>query len=282
MKNTKKKYNIVFWGTPSLCTPYLEKIHKDEKYKIVAIVTNPDKPVGRKQTINPSPVKTWGLKKNIPILQPEKLNNVFLEQLSLYNIDISIVVAYGKIIPETIINLPTHKTLNVHYSLLPRWRGASPVESAILAGDIETGVSIQKMVFELDAGDIIAEKKINLEGTEFTETLKEKLSEYGSELVIETLPKYLNQEIEIKPQETHNITKCRIIRKSDGEIQLYENSIGLWRKYRAYKPWPGIFYFDSSGKRIKITDAQFKNGEFIIKKIIPEGKKEISWEEYQK
>lgn len=282
MMNTKKKYNIVFWGTPKLCLPYLEKLHQDPQYNIVVLVTNKDKPVGRKQILTPSPVAVWGKERNIPVLQPSVLDTFFLNEILQYKPDVSIVVAYGKIIPQAIIELPTHKTLNVHYSLLPRWRGASPVEATILGGDTETGVSIQKMIFELDAGGIVSEQNIALKGNEFTETLKETLSNDGAELLKKTLPDYLEGKISPQAQDPNNITKCGIIKKSDGEIHLSENSVSLWRKYRAYHPWPGIFYFDSSGKRIKITEATFDKGEFKILKIVPEGKKEISWELYNK
>lgn len=279
MKTTKKKNNIIFWGTPELCIPYLEELKKND-YTIVAIVTNQDKPVGRKQIITPSPVKIWGERHNIPVLQPQTLDEAFTQEIEVYQPDLSIVVAYGKIIPEKIITLPTLGTINVHYSLLPRWRGASPVEAAILSGDPETGVSIQQMVFALDAGDIIAEETYRLTGYEFAQDLKKILSLSGAQLLTKTLPHIFSQDISYTPQHHGDSTKCGIIKKSHGEISLSENSTTLWRKYRAYYPWPGLFFFDSKGTRIKITEAAFEQGVFIIKKIIPEGKKEISWEEY--
>lgn len=279
MKTTKTKDNIIFWGTPELCIPYLEALKK-HNYNIVAVVTNQDKPVGRKQIITSSPVKVWGETHNIPVLQPQKLDESFIQELSTYQPDLSIVVAYGKIIPENIITLPQLGTINIHYSLLPRWRGASPVEAAILSGDTETGVSIQQMVFSLDAGDVLAESKHKLTGNEFAQDMKTALSISGSELLIQSLPNILNQNIKAVPQNNTEVTKCGIIKKSDGEISLSENATTLWRKYRAYYPWPGLFFFDSKGLRIKITEAVFEQGVFIIKKIIPEGKKEISWEEY--
>ena len=156
MKATNK-INIIFWGTPDICLPYLE-ILELEHYNIVAVVTLPDRPVGRKQIPTSPAPNLWAEERGIPVLQPEKLDTTFFETLTGFSPDLSIVVAYGKIIPENIINLPTHGTWNIHYSLLPRWRGATPVEAAILHGDTKTGVSIQKMVFKLDAGDIIGEE----------------------------------------------------------------------------------------------------------------------------
>jgi methionyl-tRNA formyltransferase len=270
------KTNIIFWGTPEICLPYLEVLEK-ENCNIVAVVTLPDRPVGRKQILTSPAPKVWAQERSIPVLQPEKLDQEFFETLKNFSPDISIVVAYGKIIPEKIINLPTYGTLNVHYSLLPRWRGATPVESAILAGDSETGVSIQKMVFELDAGDVIGEETIPLTNQDFAVSLKERLSVTGAQLLVKILPSYLAGTCDVRPQEKESVTKAGLIQKSDGEISLSENGEMLWRKWRAYTPWPGLFFFDEDGKRIKITEAVFENNQFIIKKVIPEGKKEITY-----
>jgi methionyl-tRNA formyltransferase len=279
MKTTKET-NIIFWGTPELCLPYLNTL-TEAGYTIQAIVTASDRPVGRKQILTPPATKVWGLNHNIQVLQPEKLDEAFQQELAIFQPDVSIVVAYGKIIPQTIIDTPLHGTLNIHYSLLPRWRGASPVEAAILAGDDTTGVSIQKMKYELDAGDVVAESVLELQGNETSTKLKKVLTQKGAELLKETLPNYLETNIQPKPQDPIEVSKCGIISKSDGEISLGESPILLWRKYRAYQPWPGIFFFDDSGKRIKITQARFEQGEFIIEKIIPEGKKEIEWKHHK-
>lgn len=273
--NTK----IIFWGTPEICLPYLRDL-ESAGYTILAVVTLPDRPVGRKQIITSPAPKVWAEERGIPVLQPEKLDAEFFETLKNFSPDISIVVAYGKIVPEQIINLPTYGTLNIHYSLLPRWRGATPVEAAILAGDSETGVSIQKMVFELDAGDVIGEETIPLTNQNFAVDLKERLSGIGAELLVKILPNYVAGTCDLKPQKKELVTKAGLIQKSDGEISLSEDGEMLWRKWRAYTPWPGLFFFDQEGKRIKITEAECRGGDFIIKKVIPEGKKEIPWEQY--
>lgn len=273
--------NIIFWGTPDITMPYLEKLER-AGYNITAVVTLPDRPVGRKQILTAPSPKIWAQERNIPVLQPEKLDQNFAEEIKKINPDISIVVAYGKIIPESIINTPYLGTLNVHYSLLPRWRGATPVESAILHGDEKTGVSIQQMVFRLDAGDIFAEKEIKLQGDEFREDLRSNLSEIGSDLLIESLPGILDKTLSPKPQDESLVTRAKILSKEDGLITLDENPEILWQKWRAYFPWPGLFFFDEHGKRIKITHARFENGKFVIEKVIPEGKKETIWEQYTK
>lgn len=268
--------NIIFWGTPDITLPYLEKIEQ-AGYNIRAVVTLPDRPVGRKQILTAPLPKTWAEERNIPVFQPEKLDQNFADEITKINPDISIVVAYGKIIPENIINLPSCGTLNVHYSLLPRWRGATPVESAILHGDKKTGVSIQQMVFKLDAGDIFAEKEITLQGNEFREELRQTLSEIGSDLLIKSLPDIINKTLHPKAQDESLVTRAKILKKEDGEIKLSDDPQILWQKWRAYFPWPGLFFFDEHGKRIKITQTRFENGQFIIEKVIPEGKKEINW-----
>lgn len=266
---------IAFWGTPNLCIPYLDKLSK-VGLKPVVIITNPDRPVGRKQTLTTTPVKIWAKENDVIFLTPEKIDRLFLSELSEYDVDLSIVVAYGKILPEEAINLPIHGTLNVHYSLLPRWRGASPVEATILAGDTETGVSIQKMVSELDAGDIISDAKIDLSGDEFAPDLKTILSEIGSDLLIETVPEFLNGNLKLRKQDNMLVSKCKTIKKEQGELLESDSDEMKWRKYRAYFDWPGVFYF-KEGKRIKVTEAEYTNeGEFLIKKVIREGGKEIS------
>lgn len=274
-KNMNNELKIAFWGTPNLCIPYLDKLSK-VGLKPVVIITNPDRPVGRKQTLTTTPVKIWAKENDVIFLTPEKIDRLFLSELSEYDVDLSIVVAYGKILPEEAINLPIHGTLNVHYSLLPRWRGASPVEATILAGDTETGVSIQKMVSELDAGDIISDAKIDLSGDEFAPDLKTILSEIGSDLLIETVPEFLNGNLKLRKQDNMLVSKCKTIKKEQGELLESDSDEMKWRKYRAYFDWPGVFYF-KEGKRIKVTEAEYTNeGEFLIKKVIREGGKEIS------
>lgn len=269
---TTKNSKIIFFGTPEISAQVLASLI-NSGYEISAVVTNPDAPVGRHHTITPSPVKVLATEKGISVLQPEKLN---LEEMKSFNADLGIVVAYGKIIPQTIIDAFPKGMLNIHYSLLPKYRGASPVENAILAGDAVTGVTIQKLVFKLDAGPIIAVREFPIDDKITSPEMKNKLTEIGSELLIETLPKYLGDEITPTEQDETLATHCKKISKSDGEIKLSDSDQSKWLKYRAYFGWPGIFYFDESGKRVKITLATFENNKFVIKKVIPEGKSEMT------
>ena len=264
---------IIFFGTPEVSAQVLQGLF-DAGYDISLVVTNPDQPVGRKQILTSPPVKVLAEKLGLPVLQPETLRNFRLPTSDLPYI--GIVVAYGKILPQTLIDAFPLGMLNIHYSLLPKYRGASPVEHAILNGDDKTGVAIQKLVFKLDAGPIIAVEEFPIDETITTPELKNKLTEIGTRLLIETLPKYLAGEIIPTEQDESVATHCKKISKSDGEIKLGDPEMEKWLKYRAYFGWPGVFYFDDDGKRIKITLATFENGKFIIKKIVPEGKNEIS------
>ena len=269
---------IIFFGTPELCTTYLDSL-TSAGFGPSLIVTAPDKPVGRKQVMTPPPVKVWAIDNGIEFLQPEKLTPDFIAELAAREqFDLAIAIAYGKILKEALISLPTHGTLNVHYSLLPRHRGASPTEATILAGDEEGGVTIQKMVFELDAGDIVSQAKIPLEGDEFKDDLLGVLTDIGSELLLETIPPYMNGDITLEPQNADGVTTCTKISKEDGRVDpTTDDPLTLWRKYRAYYGWPGLFYM-LDDTRVKITEASFVDDKFIIEKIIVEGETETDFD----
>ncbi len=277
--------NFVFFGTPDVASETLE-ILKANGYLPSLIVTTPDKPQGRKMVVTPPPVKAWAQKNNIPYLQPEKINQDFINSLRNSphvghvekKYDIFIVVAYGKILPEVLINTPKLGTINIHYSILPKYRGASPVEACLLNGDKETGVSIQQMIFQLDSGAIIAEEKLNIDINDTKTELREKLIKIGGELLCKTIPSIINKNINPKIQDESQATFCKKIKKEDGEINPNGNAKENWNKYRAYFGWPGVFFFKDD-KRIKITKAKYENNSFIIERIIPEGKKEIDFKE---
>ncbi len=267
--------NFIFFGTPEVASKTLG-ILKASGYWPSLIITAPDKPKGRKMIITPPPVKVWAIENNIPYLQAEKINKEFLDKLSTFNFQLSIVVAYGKILPEELIGMPKLGTINIHYSLLPKYRGASPLEQALLNGDERTGVSIQQMEYKLDSGPIIAEQEIEINIAETKEELRKKLIKIGGNLLIENLPNIINGNIEPKQQNESEATFCKKIKKEDGFIDLNDDPMHLYNKYRAYFGWPGIFYF-KDGKRIKITKARYENDQFIIEKIIKEGGKETNY-----
>ena len=271
-ENSKK---IIFLGTPELSVTILKSLLK-AGYEIPLVITSPDKPVGRKQVLTPSAVKSFALENGLNVITPEKLGGDALEEITNSGAELGIVVAYGHIIPEKVIDSLPKRFLNIHYSLLPEFRGASPVEQSILSGQKETGVTIQKLVFKLDAGPIVAVEKFALDNQITTPELKDKLTEIGAELLIKILPDYFEGKIVPTEQDESKATHCKKISKADGEIKLSDSDESKWTKYRGYFGWPGIFYFNEEGQRVKITEAIFENGKFIIKKIIPEGKKEIS------
>lgn len=271
--NQQIKY--AFFGTPELTVTILNYL-KENNYLPEVIVTMPDRPVGRKMIITPPPAKVWATENNIAYLQPEKLNDEFFESLKKNNLDLNIVVAYGKIMREEIINLPKFGTINIHYSLLPKYRGATPVESAILADDTETGVCIQQMKFELDSGPILSQRNVAINPDETTDELLNKLNETAKVMLVDLLPKILENKLEPKEQDHTLATFCTKIKKEHGELLDSDSDLQKWNKYRAYYGWPGVFYFDD-GKRIKITKAKYENNSFIIERVIPEGKKEMDF-----
>lgn len=294
-----KSPSFIFFGTPDVASETLELL-KVKGYVPEFIICAPDRPVGRHFVMTAPPAKAWALENDVPFIQPEKVTSEIVESLPVT--DLYIVVAYGKILPQTLIDRPALATLNIHYSLLPRWRGASPVEAAILHGDSETGVSIQKMVFKLDAGAVIAEKRIPIEPDDTTPSLRGKLIPLGAELlanIFEQLQTHLPNPLpkgkrESEPpslreglgmgwtetvQDESLMTHCGKTKKEDGLIDPeHDDPEAIYRKYRAYQPWPGL-YFMQHGKRVKITKASYANGTFKIERVVREGEKESEWHE---
>ncbi|MEI8269875.1 MAG: methionyl-tRNA formyltransferase [bacterium] len=293
----KNNLKFIFFGTPDVASNTLE-ILKGNGYIPSLIVTAPDRPQGRKMLITPPPVKVWAIENNIPYIQPEVLGGLEVVFKSIaqgdgpsiairqqadmcgfknnFQPDLFLVVAYGKIMPEELLNLPKFGSLNIHYSLLPKYRGASPVESAILNGDIETGISIQKMIYKMDAGPIVAQEIVKILPDEKASELRTRLIKIGGELLVKTLPDFIEGKTNLIPQDETKATHCKKIKKEDGQIDLNDDPIKNYNKFRAYATWPRTFFFKEN-KRIIITDAKLENGEFKILKIIPEGGKEMEY-----
>ncbi|MCE9549167.1 methionyl-tRNA formyltransferase, partial [Candidatus Nomurabacteria bacterium] len=199
----------------------------------------------------------------------------------LKTFDLFVVVSYGKIIPKEILDLPRLGTINIHPSLLPLYRGPSPIVTPILNGDTETGVTIIKIDEEMDHGPILAQEKINLSGDEFIWDLEKSLAELGGKLLVETIPKFIAGQVQLKEQDHNKATYVKKIKKEDGLIDLEDDAVKNYNKFRAYASWPRTFFF-KNGKRIIITKASLENNQFIIEKVLPEGKKEITWTEFNK
>ncbi len=284
MEGTKKP-KIVFFGTPEFAVKILEKL-KNGNYDIYAIVTVPDKKRGRGTEKTPSPAKEYAEKNKIKILQPEKIKNNggFLSEIKKIQPDVFVVASYGKIIPKELLDIPPKGTLNVHPSLLPRFRGPSPIQSAILCGENETGVTIMLLDEKIDEGPILAQKKLEFSISNFQfSKLENELAELGGRLLVETIPNWIAGKIKPIPQDHAKATYTKIVAKKDGEIDWREPPEIIERKIRALNPNPGT-YAIKNDKRIIITEAEFnrEKSALIIKRVKPEGKKEMDYGEYLK
>jgi methionyl-tRNA formyltransferase len=280
---TSLAMKIAFFGTPNFTLEFLDSLtHHGLKPSLV--VTGLDVPVSRKLTLTPPAPKLWAIDHEVSYLQPAVLSVDFIQTLKTEKFDLFIVVAYGKILPEELINLPKYGTINVHYSLLPKYRGASPVESAILSGETQTGVCIQQMVYALDAGDILAEQSVAISPTETHIELRERLNYIAVPMLLDLLTQIQLQTTFPRPQDTETLTLCKKIKKQDGLIALTDDPHLLYRKFRAYYTWPGIYFFDTkNGKtlRVKIAQAHMNGDIFVIDTVVPEGRKEMKYTDYQ-
>lgn len=249
------KLRMIFMGTASFAKEMLAALIK-EQYNIVAVFTRLDAPRGRKQEITKSPVRELAEENKIPVFQPSKMDEEAVSQVKKLKPDVMVVAAYGKILPREILEAPGFGCLNVHASLLPKYRGPSPVQNALLSGEKETGVTIIMMNEGIDTGDIIAQKKIAIDENDNAETLSAKLSRLGVNLLLETIPLLIERKIEIKKQDDSKATVCQLIEREDGRIIWEEEAETIFSRFRAFYPWPGIFCFwenDKSLERIKLT-----------------------------
>ncbi|MFA6278728.1 MAG: methionyl-tRNA formyltransferase [Candidatus Paceibacterota bacterium] len=265
---------FVFFGTPNVAADTLA-ILIENGFIPEVVVTAPDAHRGRGLVLTSSPTKTLALIHNITVLTPHALDAETIVEISKYECDYALAVAYGKIFPEALIATFPKGVLNVHYSLLPKYRGATPLETAMLAGEKETGVTIQQMKKELDAGDIIAQESTLIAPDETARELRPRLIEMGAQLLVATLPEYLIGRVIPRSQDHSLATHTHKLKKEDGLLDLNAHAEENWKKYRAYADTIGT-YFIEDGKRVKITGASFKNGTFVIERVIPEGKNEKS------
>ncbi len=284
MQNEPIKF--VFWGTSEFSVYVLDSL-KSKGFSPSLIISTQDKPQGRKLETKPTLTKIWAIKNNIPILQPEKLkdNEELYSSLVALNSQVYIVASYGKIIPEKILNIPKYKTLNVHPSLLPKLRGPSPIETAILKDMKKTGVSIMRLDKEMDHGPLLAQVEYNVPQWPKKEELEKTLGDLGGDLLANVLPKWVAGEIEEIEQDHTKATYCSKIEKQDALLNLAANPYENFRKVKAYSGWPNAFFFlENDGKKIRVVvkDAKYENGDFIITRVIPEGKKEMSRDDFMR
>jgi len=286
-----KKLNVVFMGTPDFAVPVLKKLI--EYTNVTLVVSQPDALVGRKKILTPSPVKSCALENNIEVFTPNKIREDY-EKIIEVNPDIIITCAYGQIIPKVLLDLPKHKCVNVHASLLPKYRGGAPIHASILNGDEYTGITIMYMDEGMDDGNIITQEKIKIEDSDNINTLSDKLSELGSNLLIKTLPSILDGTCDSIKQNEDEVTFAYTIKRQDEKLDFNKNYKDIFNKVRALLPRS---YFILNGVEYKVVKVRYENklsevnkitniykdgigigckdGEVVITEFIPSGKKQM-------
>jgi methionyl-tRNA formyltransferase len=235
---------IIFMGTAELSCASLAALARDSKFQIIAVVTQPDKPKGRELKLTPSPVKILAEKLELPILQPLKAREEkFTGELRELKPDLIVVVAYGQILPQAILELPKYGCVNVHTSLLPKYRGAAPIQWAIADGEAETGVTIMKMDAGLDTGPVLSTRRTPILPADDSQILHDRLAQLGAELLSETIPDYVSGKIKPQPQPAEGSSYAAKIKKEDGRIDWNQPAVQIWNRIRAFTPWPGAFTF---------------------------------------
>ncbi len=283
-------------GSPDFAAISLHALAKN--FNIVGCVTQPDKRAGRGKKLISPPVKILANELNISTIQPHQIKDEnVMDELRRFAPDLIVVAAYGQILRPELLALPHYGCVNVHGSLLPRWRGAAPIQAGILAGDAEAGITIMLMDKGIDTGDMLSKRAIPIENDDTAETLFNKLAPLGADLLVETLPKYITGEILPQPQPEEGATYAKMLKKADGELDFSKTAVELERQIRAFSPWPSSF-FQWEGKRIKVhrakvetqkspgigTQVQVKGvpaigtaeGILLLEEIQPAGKKPMS------
>lgn len=293
---------IIFMGTGSFAGTILKTLLK-EKYSVAAVFTKPDKTIHKNSAPGENEVKELAEKNNLAIFQPEKLDADIISQIKNIAPDLIIIVAYGKLIPREIIDIPEFGCVNVHPSLLPKFRGPSPIQNALLQGEKETGTTIMLIDEKMDEGDILAQSKMAIGPDDTREALAEKLADLSSELLLKTLPLWIEGKIMPQKQNRSQATLCQLIERQDGHIIWENEASDIYNRYRALSPWPGIFSFwknrekmvriklqkislaennsesdKTSGKIFMMDDqiaVQTLKGAIILEEVQAEGKKTV-------
>jgi methionyl-tRNA formyltransferase len=260
---------IVFMGTPDFAVPTLERLIAH--HEVIGVVTQPDRPAGRSQQVRTSPIKQVALAHDIPVFQPEKLRRAeAIEALKQWQPDAYVVAAFGQILPQSVLDIPRYGSINVHASLLPRWRGAAPIHAAIRAGDAETGITIMKMDAGLDTGPMLTQRALAIAPDETSQTLHDKLAVVGGDLLIETLPGYFDGTILPQPQDDAHVTYAPQIQKEEGLIDWTQDAQVIERLVRAFTPWPGT-YTTWNGQPLKILSGEVGEGSATPGQVVLRG-----------
>lgn len=260
------KPRVVFMGSPEFAVPTMEALN--EAFNLVGVITQPDKPTGRGRKLMPNPVKNQAIKRDIPFVQPDNLSDdIVRTKIIEWAPDVIVVVAYGKILPQWLLEFPQMGCVNVHASILPRHRGASPISTAIAQGDKTTGVTTMMMDNGLDTGDVLLQVHVEIDEHETTDSLSEKLMELGADLVVQTILKLVEKSITRVTQDSSKATSTRLLKKSDGKIDWNLSAIEIDRLIRAMNPWP-IAFFDLGGESIKVWESEAVSGEGLSGQVI--------------
>jgi len=292
---------IVFMGSPEFAMPSLQALADWGQTNLVGVVTQPDRPAGRGRQLTPPPVKTLAQQLNIPFIQPERLREkAAMQQLHAWAPELIVVAAYGQILRPAVLDLPVHGCVNVHASLLPRWRGASPIVAAILHGDAEAGVTIMRMDPGMDTGPMLSKRSIHIQPNDTAASLGDKLSLLGAELLVDTLPGYLDGSLQAQPQPEEGVTLAPLLEKSAGVLDFNESAEQLERKVRAYNPWP-VASLPWKGGPLRVLRAKVaagsgaagrrvildglpavvtSHGALVLEQIQPPGKKPMSGRDF--
>lgn len=277
---------FAFFGTADFAVKVLEELGRHSLVPTV-VITAPDRPAGRGLVLTSSPVKQWALAHALPVLTPEKITEEFCTELEEYSCEVGVLAAYGKLIPPRALHLFPHQILNVHPSLLPKFRGPTPVQAQILAAEREVGVSVIVLDEQMDHGPVVGQwsMQVNdwMNGEWSAPRLNDELWQHGAALLAEKLPERLADTLTPATQDETVATFTSKISKEDGEIDLNGDPQQNFLKYLAYQPWPGVYFFaERSGTRVRVTvkKARFENGKFLPERVVPEGKKEMNWAQF--
>jgi len=269
MLSDPSKLKTIFMGTPEFAERILSAL-LEKNYNIVSVYTQPDKKVGRKHILEKSPVKITAEKNNIPVFTPSRLDHEALTEMEKQKPDLILVAAYGKILPKAVLDFPEFGAINVHASLLPKYRGASPIQNAILAGETETGATIMLMDAGIDTGDILSQRAIQIDKNETSSELSEKLAGVSADLLLETLLPWLTEKIVPQKQDASGASLCRMIKREDGKIDWNDSAKNIYNRWRAFYPWPGVFSIwerDRKTLRLKLNKIDLLNKKEEAAKI---------------
>ncbi|MFH1610576.1 MAG: methionyl-tRNA formyltransferase [Patescibacteria group bacterium] len=268
---SNEKIKIGFFGTPEFAEIILKRLFEEDAFEIAVVVCAPDKPVGRKQVLTAPSVKVLVKENNIQVLQPEKLDDIFIQKLEEFNLDLNVVAAYGKIMPLKVLDIPKHKSINVHPSLLPKYRGPSPIQAAILNGDKETGITIILMDEKMDHGPILSQERYILKDNLTIGDIHDELADLSGKILVDTIYKYISKKIQPQEQDHDEATFCKMIEKEHAKIDWDKPASDIYNQWRAFTPWPGLF-MDYKGNILKFIQIELtkikdniNHGEFIVK-----------------